>query len=60
MTYNKNYIYGMMQVNWSIRHITRAFGVSSVIARLYLQPCNAPEDVNEILQALENLKLCGE
>jgi hypothetical protein len=32
----------------------------SAIAKLYFQPCTKPEQVNEIVQALETIRNSGE
>ncbi len=51
----KNYIFGVMTTNWSVKRIASALNVSKVMAKMYFQPCHNPEQVLETLARIAAL-----
>lgn len=47
----KNWISGIMMAHWTVRHISGLLQVSKPFAKLYLQPCQTPDEVIAILDA---------
>jgi hypothetical protein len=50
-----NYLFGEMSTNWSVKRITRVCNCNDVVAKMYFQPCNTADQVNDLLEAIASL-----